>query len=84
MINNIYVKSLVVAILMAALGLLIPQAAVIKLGVVLILAILLKVVLFDGLDFFLIYKKAKETATGAGMLFLGISIIISALIISGV
>ena len=84
MINNIYVKSLVVAILMAALGLLIPQAAVIKLGVVLILAILLKVVLFEGLDFFLIYKKAKETATGAGMLFLGISIIISALIISGV
>ena len=84
MINNIYVKSLVVAILMATLGLLIPQAAVIKLGVVLILAILLKVVLFDGLDFFLIYKKAKETATGAGMLFLGISIIISALIISGV
>jgi len=84
MINNIYVNSLVVAILMATLGLLIPQAAVIKLGVVLILAILLKVVLFDGLDFFLIYKKAKETATGAGMLFLGISIIISALIISGV
>ena len=84
MINNIYVKSLVVAILMAALGFLIPPAAVLKLGVVLILAILLKVVLFDGLDFFLIYKKAKETATGAGMLFLGISIIISALIISGV
>lgn len=84
MISNIYVKSLVVAILMAALGFLIPPAAVTKLGVVLILAILLKVILFDGLDFFLIYRKARETATGAGMLFLGISIIISALIISGV
>lgn len=84
MINNIYVKSLVVAILMASLGFLMAPAAVLKLGVAIILAILLKVVLFDGIDFFVIYRKAKETATGAGMLFIGISLIISALIITGV
>ena len=84
MINSIFIKSLVVAVAMAALGFLMTPAAVTKLGVALILAILLKVVLFEGIDFFLIYRKAKETATGAGMLFIGVSLIISALIISGV
>ena len=55
-----------------------------KLIIVMILAVVIKAVFFEYVDFYQVYKKARETATGAGMLFMGISIIISALIISGV
>lgn len=75
-----------VVLLLAAAGLwfVLSVPALIKLLTVLLIGLVLKITLFDYVDFYQVYKKARETATGAGMLFLGISIILSAIIISGV
>ena len=81
---NIYFKYLLLSAALTVVGLLLPQAAFIKLAIVMLLAIVIKTVFFEYVDFYQVYKKARETATGAGMLFIGISLIISALISSGV
>lgn len=80
----IYAKYLLMLLILASVSLLLPQAVAIKLSIILILCISAKILLFEYIDLYQIYRKAKETATGAGMLFIGISLIISALISSGV
>lgn len=50
------------------------------LTVVILTLYLIKLVAFDYINLELVYKKAKETATGAGMLVVSFSIVILAIL----
>lgn len=78
-----YLPILVILIAIMLLVYLIPYTSLIKLyilSIVIFILYLIKLLFFDYVSLSLIYKKAKETATGAGMILISISIIIFAIL----
>lgn len=76
---NYYIKLIAAAIVLSALIYWFPTAiAVPKLALAIVFAVFYKLVFFDFVDFRLIYKKARETATGAGLVFIASAIFVFA------
>lgn len=81
MIRNLFILAGVVAI--AAIHLLLPTTAQFlpyTIAQAVVVLWLLQQLFFQYLDLGLIYKKARETATGAGMVFISMSVLIAAIL----